>query len=135
MRKYLGWEPIVGYFCFMIGALLFNLGCVMGYFSGSVTKAETTWITWFSQVLGSILFTVGGGIECYHNEIWHFKCMNLAHWVSLINFIGGALFLFAATCGMIGMSEELGIWLIDLPYTIGSGMFLIGSFFLMILWK
>ena len=44
MRKFLGWEPLVGYFCFMIGALLFNVNCVFGYFSGSISKEVATWI-------------------------------------------------------------------------------------------
>lgn len=71
MRKYLGWEPVVGYISYMIGALLFNVNTILGYDS-KLLPWETKWLCWFPAVLGSLLFTLGGFLECYHNHIWPF---------------------------------------------------------------
>lgn len=54
-------------------------------------------------------------------------------WVSILNFLGGCLFLFAATCGTAGL--EPSKWLIDFTYLVGSILFLVASSILLFLWK
>ena len=125
MRKYLGWEPIIGYLAFMGGSILFNINCSLGYCT-TLTPDQTTWFVWFPAVLGCILFVLGSALECYHNRVWYFKPCNLTHWVSVLNFLGSLAFLFAALCGMFGVENEL--WLVSFPYTLGSGFFLIAAF-------
>ena len=100
LRKFLGWEPLIGYYSYMIGALLFNVNTVLGYF-GHLNKAESTWLMWFPAVIGSVLFSVGGILECYHNRVWNFKC-TVIEWTSICNCLGALCFLFAATGGMVG---------------------------------
>ena len=127
----MGWEPLIGYYSYMVGALMFNINTVLGYFSG-LTKAESTWIMWFPAVLGSVLFTLGGVLECYHNKVWTCQC-TVINWVSISNCLGGMCFLFAASCGMACV--EPSKWFVDFPYLVGSLLFLIGSTLALTLWK
>jgi hypothetical protein len=132
MRKFLGWEPLVGYASYMIGAALFNVNTVLGY-DPDLLPWEASWLMWFPAAIGSALFTLGGFLECYHNRVWNFECGKAVFWVSICNFFGGVLFLFAATCGTAGLKPSK--WLIDLTYLVGSILFLIGSSILLFLWK
>jgi len=71
LRKYLGWEPLLGYMSYMIGATLFNVNTVLGY-DPNLLNWEKSWLMWFPAALGSVLFTLGGFLECYHNRVWTF---------------------------------------------------------------
>jgi hypothetical protein len=84
-------------------------------------------------LLGSVLFTVGGSLEVYHNDIRAFKCDSVVHWLSLSNCLGGLLFLLAAFSGMVGVEdyERLVAW----PYLLGSCSFLVGALLALWMWK
>lgn len=84
-------------------------------------------------VLGSILFTSGGALECYHNSIWKAKCSNLIAWISVINTLGALFFLVAATSGFLGVKNSK--WWVDFTYIVGSGFFLIGSLMVLHMWN
>jgi len=56
---------------YMIGATLFNVNTVLGY-DPNLLNWEKSWLMWFPAALGSVLFTLGGFLECYHNRVWTF---------------------------------------------------------------
>ena len=66
MRKYLGWEPLIGYFSYVIGAIFFNWNTAMGFVLVGSPVGEM-FLVWGPAVLGSILFALGGSLEVYHN--------------------------------------------------------------------
>jgi hypothetical protein len=135
MRECLGWEPVTGYACYMIGALLFNINTGLAY--ADLHEKTETWVVWLSAFLGSILFTAGGLFECTHNHVFSkFDCGSPTHWLSILNFIGGVFFLIAGTTGLIGYENpDVGLWLIDFTYLVGSAAFLFGSLCALHLWK
>lgn len=97
MRKYLGWEPLLGYISYFLGTIFFGFNVTAGYLP--LTTKEYEWWGWFPAVLGSICFAAGGALECYHNKVWECKLGNPTWWISILNGIGGFGFLFAASCG------------------------------------
>ena len=56
--------------------------------------------------------------------------------LSLANLVGGVFFLLAATSGFIGTaSPTAAVWLVDIPYFLGSAAFMVGSFLALWMWK
>ena len=134
IREFLSWEPMLGYLSYMIGAILFNVNTLAGFLSLSPLQAKL--IEWLPAVLGSVFFTVGGVLECYHNRVWHFKPHDSVHWLSLCNTVGALLFLFAATSGLVGVGGALSSkWMIDFTYLLGSIFFMVGAFLALWMWK
>jgi hypothetical protein len=134
MRVHLSWEPLVGYFSYMIGALLFNVNTGLGY--SELNPFQEKAYVWTPAVIGSVLFTLGGYLECHHNHIWkHFDCGSATHWLSFLNFIGGALFLVAGIAGIAGAEEKSALWLVDFTYLLGSAAFMFGGLCALWLWK
>ena len=129
----MGWEPLVGYVCYMIGALLFNLNTAMSYCNLSEWAEKT--FGWGPAVLGSILFTVGGVLECYHNKVWKCECGKLVWWLSVCNCLGGVFFCVAAICGIIGVEGEVYNWLVNFTYLVGSAWFFFGAIAAILMWK
>jgi hypothetical protein len=134
MRTVLGWEPLIGYFAYIIGAILFNVNTGLGF--NSLNEFQEKVYVWLPAVVGSVLFSLGGGLECYHNKIWKWNCGNPTHWLSLFNFVGGLLFLWAGVAGIIGVADEhLSMLMIDLTYLLGSACFLFGGVIALWMWK
>ncbi|KAH8069758.1 hypothetical protein JL721_5647 [Aureococcus anophagefferens] len=127
LRKYLAWEAIVGYFCYIVGAAFFNINTIAGFAAAA--------LYWPCAVVGSILFTAGGLLECTQNHLHKgFDCCSLEHWLSLCNFVGGFLFLFAAASGSIPAAEP-DLWLVDFTYLVGSISFMFGGVIALSMWK
>jgi tetrahydromethanopterin S-methyltransferase subunit D len=68
MREILGWEPLVGYFSYMIGAILFNINGSIAY--AELSENAERWVVGLAAMLGGLLFTVGGFFECTHNHVF-----------------------------------------------------------------
>ena len=131
LRKYLAWEAIVGYFCYIVGAAFFNINTIAGFVETEAAAA----LYWPCAVVGSILFTAGGLLECTQNHLHKgFDCCSLEHWLSLCNFVGGFLFLFAAASGSIPAAEP-DLWLVDFTYLVGSISFMFGGVIALSMWK
>ena len=135
MRKYLSWEPLVGYFSYVIGAVFFNWNTAMAF--AVLTPTEEQFASWGPAVLGSILFALGGSLEIYHNweTVKICKAGDPVYWISVFNCFGGWMFLLAATCGFAGLEYENYQWLVNFPYLIGSVAFLFGALSALVLWK
>merc|ERR1719336_2354288 len=123
----------------MVGALAFNVNTVVDFIPGR-NEAETRWFAWGPAVVGSVLFTVGGVLECYHNSIWNICRKDgpnaSVFWLSFCNAIGGMLFLVAAASGFVGgLDYDQYNWLVNFPYLAGSLAFWFGSYFSLWMWK
>jgi len=136
IRKYLGWEPLAGYICYMFGALFFNVNTTYGL-GNNFDEWTKKFVVDFPAVIGSVLFTAGGFLECTHNAPLFTNCNLLSPilWLSFLNTFGGFMFLFAAICNMCEISSEEYKWLVDFTYLIGSIAFAFGSFIALWLWK
>lgn len=132
LLKYLSWEPLVGYVSYVIGAFFFNINTAMGYVEDLTPQQEKLYV-WLPGILGSMLFTFGGYLECHHNNAWRFKYNDIVHWLSWCNFLGGILFLLAATCGIAAVEDSK--WWVDFPYLLGSIFFMFGALLALWMWK
>ena len=129
------WEPIVAYPAYFVGALFFNVNCVAGYLASSPPE-ELAWV-WLPACVGSFCFVVGGACECHRNRemIQRADCCRAAVVQSILDLLGGCLFLLAALTGAIGVDKALAHWLVDLSYLAGSLAFLGGSVAGLWMWK
>jgi len=136
MREYLSWEPLIGYFSYAIGAIFFNWNTAMG-FVPIQNAEEDMFVAWGPAVIGSILFSLGGSLEIFHNwdKVKICKVRDPVYWISVFNCFGGWMFLLAATCGFAGVTYANYQWLVNFPYVIGSFSFLFGSMTALFLWK
>jgi hypothetical protein len=107
VARELTYEPLVAYLCYFVGAVLFNINCVAGFWSLSVTNQEL--LLWVPATLGSVLFVVAGAIECHRNDVGGAlfcrsgrrpcSICTAAVIVSVLNLLGALLFLLAALAG------------------------------------
>ena len=125
------WQQRLGALSYLLGALAFNVNTV-GSFVASAPWQEQLLI-WVPGIFGSIGFVIGGGCECYLNQVHRCSLRSSAHWLAVMNFLGGLLFLMAATMGSAAIAPSR--WLVDLPYCIGSAAFGTGSLFGLWMWK
>lgn len=131
LRRYLAWEAIIGYLCYIFGALFFNVNTVAGFIETDVAAG----LYWPCAVAGSALFTAGGVLECTQNHLHRgFDVRSLEHWLSLCNFLGGFSFLLAATSGSVPSAKPT-LWLVDFVYLVGSVLFMLGGFIALFMWK
>ena len=89
-----------------------------------------------------MLFTVA---ECHRNAVWtqlRRGCGSFCSavvWLSVFDFIGGLLFLLAATTGAVqaatGGSHAIAHWLVDFPYMVGSFLYVVSSTCSLWMWK
>jgi len=135
IREVTSWEPIVAYPAYFVGALFFNVNCVAGYLASSPPE-ELAWV-WLPACVGSFCFVVGGACECHRNRemIQRADCCRAAVVQSILDLLGGCLFLLAALTGAIGVDKALAHWLVDLSYLAGSLAFLGGSVAGLWMWK
>jgi len=133
MRQYLSWEPIIGYVCYVVGALAFNVNTL-----GGLCGVENKMVVWGAATLGSILFSVGGALESYHNKL-HLNILGiprtLAQALSWFNTVGALLYLIASLCGFFQLTDVEEIWLIDFVYLLGSLAFAAGGLISLWMWK
>jgi hypothetical protein len=101
MREYLGWEPLLGYIAYFLGTIFFGVNLTAGYIK--LSTVQYRWLGWVPAVLGSICFAVGGALECYHNKVNKCNLRDPCWWISVLNCLGGFLFLLAASCGLAGV--------------------------------
>ena len=143
VRTAVTWEPIAAYAGYFIGALLFNVNCLAGYYARGKRDVEV-WV-WMPAVLGSVGFAIGGVAECHLNGVCSALRLGRAGtapvWISVCNCLGGFLFLVAASSGAMlvffdsDRKEELTHWLVDGVYLLGSLLFVAGAFIALWMWK
>jgi len=84
-------------------------------------------------VIGSILFSLGGSLECYHNGVQKCKVNDPTWWISILNGAGGFIFLWATVSGLFGLGDPQ--WNVNFPFLIGSIAFAIGAVITLWMWK
>jgi len=130
----------IGSLVYFVGTLWFGISCFAGPFHATyVDRANEDLLVWIPSVIGCICFNIGAGIECYHNQIWNIfgpqGILTPIWWLCMSNVFGSVLFMVAATSGLFNLTTvEQNNW-VCWPYTIGSFMFVIGSFIQLLMWK
>jgi len=138
----------VGVFFNCVGTLLFNVN-TMTMFDWLADKTTTTGFNlWYvsTGTVGSACFMFGGIFEGEHNdwrEISMKRFKELPFLMSILNFLGGLLFLIAYAVDVNRYADSLcedgqcGVtaWVVCTPFTLGSIFFFIASWMSLWMWK
>jgi len=134
------WKALVGYSCYLIGAIFYNVNTIAGY-CAPLTTVQDILFNRIPAVMGAAGFLVGSVLECQTNHVLSIKLTSGAWWLSVMNLVGSFGFLVAGTAiiAVPVMSLKVDPWydvyLVDWPYLVGSAGFLIGGLCTMWLWK
>lgn len=138
------WAPhkdgFLGYLCYLIGALVFNISCIepLDAFSDlpSWMKRE---MAWGAAEVGSFFFILGAAVEVKRNGVSDVRAaiedgtwMTLPFWVSWNNLFGGCFFFIAAVAGRFDPTSPGWVYT---TYLIGSMNFFVASSLMMYMWK
>lgn len=127
-----------GTLIYFIGASAFQIAVLVVLLVPDLPFGATIALSWLPQVAGGVCFTVAAVIEQVHNAgaTWQ----ETVFWVCRLYLGGSVLFAVAAITGTVlairGGDAELATQLgVDLPYLIGSAMFLVGAWMQLQMWK
>ena len=136
LRRYLSWEPLVGYVSYFVGALAFNVNTVVGALPDvELSPLAEFLLVWAPAIFGSLAFTLGGLLECAHNRVWRCDVASSAFWLSTFNALGAVLFLVAGLAGAAGATGAAEQWAVNFTYLVGSLLFMAGSLVALWMWK
>lgn len=113
---------------YFVGAFLYQVACIVELFDHSRPEVDF-FLDVVPLFLGGVLFMIGGLCEAVQNRVFTRLPVKITWWSSLMNCLGGMLFLFG---GWVVMSDK---HLASVFYAIGSAFFTGGALLNVILWK
>jgi len=127
-----------GTLIYFTGAVAYQVAVLVVLLVPDMPFGASLFLSWLPQVAGGVCFTVAAVIEQVHNAgaTWQ----ETVFWVCRLYLGGSVLFAVAAITGTVlairGGDAELATQLgVDLPYLIGSAMFLVGAWMQLQMWK
>eukprot|EP00928_Gymnodinium_smaydae_P052838 TRINITY_DN36989_c0_g1_i1.p1 TRINITY_DN36989_c0_g1~~TRINITY_DN36989_c0_g1_i1.p1 ORF type:complete len:521 (+),score=69.61 TRINITY_DN36989_c0_g1_i1:82-1563(+) len=112
---------------YFMGVLVFGVG-LAAEFSPLPEEAIGVVLRW-SFLIGSIMFTVGGLMECIENEVFTSLSFSKGYVGAVLNTLGGVGFVVGAV-----LAWWDAYWS-NFAYGVGSAIFLFGSSTMIIMWK
>lgn len=137
---------IAGTLSYYLGAVLFQLGCVLPILPGIKASNDVKQVViGIPNVVGSILFVLGAVCELKHNHCFQAggaTCRDVVWWAANLNFWGSVLFLLGSIPGMCmrnwegfpGGERGFELW-VDGTFTVGSLIFVVSSVLLILMWQ
>ena len=128
-----------GSLIYFIGACSFQVSVSAMLFAPTMEPSTALWLSVVPQVVGGLCFTLAAVIEQMHNADATWR--ETVFWVCTLYLAGSVLFFAAAATGLVltifvDESSETAVCLgVDLPYLVGSAMFLIGAWAQLQMWK
>ena len=136
-----------GYFatlCYFVGAVLYVVNTATAFLFPAAPPTAVLLLEWLPAVAASALFCLGALFEFYHNTGGGPE--TLAFWVCLYYLLGSICFLAASLCGLALVRgdaerlfrlprEEATVTYVDMPYLLGSLLFLVGAWAQLQMWK
>lgn len=140
------WHSHWGYMAYSVGAVWFQLGIGVqllvenGVVPSGDAASACAWVYFASAFGGGVLFCVGAALAVDHNESWRLgrAAEELVWWVANLNFVGSLLFLVGGVFIAPGAARAAGSdarTLVQLPYFVGSFMFLASSTLELFMWR
>ena len=127
-------EAYWGSLLYFLGALCFNVACVVGLLPPAAHTDALSWAAyWAPSTLGSACFVLAAIIEFRHNS--HVRCSTPVFWLCFWYLAGSLLFLVAAATGWPHQVENVEDGLVNPGYALGSIAFALGAWCALWMWK
>jgi len=136
-----------GSLSYFVGAIFFQVAVMYAVFAPAGYPLVALLVEYLSQVIGGAFFVIGASIEYNHNR--NSTPKDRVWWLVVTYWLGSFLFWFGATAyftktavgndavrNATGLEPEtISLWLVNIPYLVGSVSFWVGSWVQLRMWK